>query len=234
MPDGKYTSSVGQKFNPDGSTREFPGNTVLCHVPRDSTVFDLLLELRQKAERQPWARKFSFLPPPSYHMTVFDGVCDQVREQAHWSSQLPLDAPLEEVDDLLREAWLKAKPPQVIRMQYRRFYATGGYLTLYLKAASPEVNRGLRNYRDKLSDAIGIRHPNHTFYAFHITLAYGIEVLTPFEQIKAWCFNMQMHSYLQRGFGTLRLKAPELSFFADMAYFAPKRPSFPPMGYQTT
>lgn len=234
MPNVKYTSSVGQKFNPDGTAREFPGNTVLCHIPRDSMVFELLLKLRQKAETQSWAGKFSFLPPLSYHMTVFDGVCDLVREQEHWTSRLSLDAPLEDVDKLLKEAWSKVKPPQAIQMRFQRFFATGGYLTLYLKAESAEIERSLRHYRDQLSTAFGIQHPQHKAYAFHITLAYGIEVLTPLEQCQAWYFGWLMNQNLRSSFGTLLLKEPELSFFADMTYFAPSRPSFPPKGYQVS
>lgn len=222
----KYTPSVGQKFNPDGSTKEFPGNTVICHVPQFSATLDLLLRVRREAETQPWAKKYSFLPPSSYHMTVFDGVCDQVREAENWTTQLPLDAPLEQVDELLRTAWPNLPKPAGFTMQYRSFYAHG-YIGMFIRPTTPEVEREIRGFRDQLSTAFGIRHPNHAEYAFHITLAYGIEVLTPTEDALVTAFEAQMHRDLQNSFGVLHLKTPELTFFADMACFAPIRPEFP-------
>ena len=114
-----------------------------------------------------------------------------------------------------------------ITMRYRLFYAAKGYIGMFINPTSPEVERKLRSYRDQLSAAFGIRHPDHAAYAFHITLAYGIEVLTPSETFQALRFNGRMHRDLQRNFGVLQLNTPELTFFADMAHFAPVRPQFP-------
>ncbi|MCB9136300.1 MAG: DUF1868 domain-containing protein [Anaerolineales bacterium] len=225
QPSPKYTPSVGQKFNPDGSAKAFPGNTVICHVPQDSATFELLLRVRRDAEAQPWGRKYSFLPPSSYHMTVFDGVCDQVRKPENWTSKLPLDASLEQVDDVLRTAWPNVPKPAGFSMQYRSFYAHD-YIGMFIQPTTLEVERELRGFRDQLSAAFGIRHPNHAEYTFHITLAYGIEVLTETEDALVTEFEAQMHRDLQNNFGVLRLNTPELTFFADMACFAPVRPKF--------
>lgn len=223
----QYTSSVGQKFNPDGSPREFHGNTVIFHVPTDSATFDLLLRIRKETESQRWARKFSFLPPSSYHMTIFEGVCDQVREPAKWTSKLPLDAPLERVDDLLRQAWPDVSIPRDVSMSYRLYNAAIGNISIYVKANTHEMERKLRSYHDKLSEAFGIRASNHDNYAFHITLAYRIEMLTISETFQAICFSRRMHRDLRRSFGTLQINTPKLTFFADMTCFAPTRPEFP-------
>ncbi len=206
-------------------TKEFPGNTVICHIPQDSATFQLLLRVRREAEAQPWGKKYSFLPPSSYHMTVFDGVCDQMRVSANWTSKLPLDAPLEQVDDLLRTAWANLLKPTGFSMQYRSFYAHD-YIGMIIQPTTPDVERELRGFRDQLSTAFGIRHPNHAEYAFHTTLAYGIECLTPTEDALVTEFEGQMHRELQKSFGVLHLNTPELTFFADMACFAPVRPKF--------
>lgn len=226
MTPQQYLPTVGQKFNPDGSTKEFPGNTVICHIPQDSATFDLLLRVRREAETQPWAKKYSFLPPSSYHMTVFDGVCDQVRAPENWTSKLPLDAPLEQVDEFLRTVWPKLPKPAGFAMRYRSFYAHD-YISMLIQPTTPEVEREIRGFRDQLSTALGIRHPNHAAYTFHITLAYGIEVLTPTEEAQVTAFEARIHHELQENFGILRLNTPELTFFADMACFAQVRPEFP-------
>jgi len=222
-----YTREVGLKFNSDGSAREFPGNTVVCHVPRPSPQFDLLIQLRDLATAQPWGRKFHFLPPSSYHMTVFEGVCDQIRDTAQWTSKLPIDAPLEAVDALLRENFPKVQPPIKLEIKPKLFYAARGYIGMYVQTASPLIEKNIRAYRAELSAAFGIRASNHDNYGFHITLAYQIEHFSPWEQLQAAIFNRRAHRLATGNFGTLKLNTPELCFFADMTHFGATRPDFP-------
>ena len=110
-------------------------------------------------------------------------------------------------------------------MQYRSFYAHD-YIGMIIQPTTPDVERELRGFRDQLSTALGIRHPNHAEYAFHTTLAYGIECLTSTEDAQVTAFEGQMHGELQNTFGVLHLNTPELTFFADMTCFAPVRPKF--------
>jgi hypothetical protein len=219
----RYTREVGLKFNEDGSARDFPGNTVLCHVPRPSQQFNFLVKMRDKTAAQPWEKKFHFLPPASYHMTLFDCVCDQERRMADWSSKLPLDAPLGTVDAFLRENFPKVQPPAKLEVEYRFFYTARGYVGMYVQTTSPEIENAIRAYRNEISATFGIRHANHQNYGFHITLAYQIEYFTPLERLQALVFNWRAHRLAQREFGTLELNPPELCFFADMTHFGSTR-----------
>ncbi len=219
----RYTTAVGQKFHPDGRARTFPGNTVICHVPGDTPQFDLLRQLRDWAAAQPWGSKFHFLPPSSYHMTVFDAVCDQVRQPENWPRHLPLAAPLEAVDQLLLENFPQVAAPAQIEVQYRLFYAARGFIGMFVQPTSPAIERDLRAYRNRLAESFGIRHPNHETYNFHISLAYQIEQFTPLEKFQAVVFNGRMHRRLRTGFGVLKLNAPELTFFENMTYFGVSR-----------
>ena len=116
------SSTYGKKFSEGGRVLEFPGNTVICRISPQSKQFHLLVRIRQQLKAQPWAEKFFFLPPSSYHMTVFEGVCDQVRQPERWTVKLPLDAKLEEVDTFFVEAWKDVKKPSTIDMSYFRMW----------------------------------------------------------------------------------------------------------------
>ena len=53
------------------------------------------------------AQIYTLLPPSSWHMTVFDGVCDGNRNGERWPGDLDREAPLLEINQTF-EARLKA------------------------------------------------------------------------------------------------------------------------------
>ena len=221
-PKSRYSKHVSLKFDQDGTVLEFPGSTVICHVPPDSPTHVFLIRLRDRLKTQPWASKYSFLPPSSYHMTVFDVVCDQFRTPAHWTSKFPLDAPLEDVDRLLIEQWPNIDKPAPFSVRCQRFYVRD-VIGISLRPTSSEVERAMRDYRNVLSHDFGIRYPNHADYGFHITLAYHIKRLSLFENLRAHGFVLQNRRSTRKEFGVLQFDSPELTFFADMTHFAHRR-----------
>ena len=218
----KYSSNVGKKFYENGSAREFPGNTIICHVPRESPTYRFLLQVREELQQQPWAKKYAFLPPSSYHMTVFEGVCDQVRKPHVWPKSLSLNAPLEEVDQFFIKQWDKIEKPTGFEVKYGHM-GIGGTIGIRVQPAFPEINQKIRNFRNILADAMEIRTAAHDWYGFHISFAYLIEKLTLLDQLKVVKYILQVRKRHQRDFGILQFNAPELCFFADMTNFAHSR-----------
>ena len=218
----KYSSNVGKKFNIDGSAKKFPGNTVICHIPPDCETFQFLLSFRKILEQQPWIRNFTLLPPSSYHTTIFEGVCDQVRKPSQWSSKMPLDAPLEDVDNLLIQEWKKLTKPKGIIMQMN-FHFVMGTIGIRLKPISSDMEQKIREFRDILSKSFGIRTIGHEYYKFHISFAYQIIKLSLLERFQSFVFMKKNLKAYQKQFGTLILNEPELTFFVDMTDFAPDR-----------
>ena len=217
-----YSQHVGEKFNPDGSACFFPGNTVLCPVVRQSQTFQVLSLFHNAILQQAWHRNFAMLPPSSYHMTVFDLVCDQVRKRGNWSSRLPLDAPLAVVDDFMVAQWKSAPPPPKPKMLLESL-EIGAYITLRLKPINDRQNIALREYRNVLSQRFGVRHPNHDSYFFHLTFAYGITSLDADERVQIAAFVEKWEPQLRDQLSVLALQPPQLCFFADMTHFAPSR-----------
>lgn len=218
----KYSGNVGKKFNEDGSAREFPGNTIICHVPHESPTFRFLLQIREELQQQPWAKKYAFLPPSSYHMTVFEGVCHQVRKRHVWPKSLPLDASLEDVDRFFIKQWDKIEEPTSIEVKYGHM-GIGGTIGIRVQPTSPKMNQKIRVFRNLLAETMEIRTPAHDWYGFHISFAYLIEKLTLMDQIKVAKYIFRVRKRHQRDFGILQFTSPELCFFADMTNFAHSR-----------
>ena len=107
-----------QTFNSDGSARVFKGNTMICLLEHDTEVFRRVAEERDLISSAFPLDVFSPLPDESLHMTAIEGVCNDVREKDYWTSLLPLDAPLSEVDDLFEELWKKVPPFPPVKMRF--------------------------------------------------------------------------------------------------------------------
>ena len=83
--------NIGTKFNADGTVRRFPGNTIISMVNHGKDIFAHFLHIRALLEASRAAACVTLLPLDSIHMTVIEGVCDQVRREGYWTSLLPLD-----------------------------------------------------------------------------------------------------------------------------------------------
>src|SRR5450830_1283731 len=82
-------ASVGHKFTADGQVRHFPGNTIICHIDKNSEAFRALLDINVLLERSNLLKRIVPVPPASYHMTVFAGLVDEVRKPGYWPDDLP-------------------------------------------------------------------------------------------------------------------------------------------------
>lgn len=217
-----YSKHVGEKFNADGSAHLFRGNTVLCHVEPESDTMKLLKRFQQAILAQPWVKNYAMLPPSSYHMTVFDLVCEDVRNPEDWTSLLPVDASLETVDEMVHEKWKDVPAPPQPKVMLDCL-DIGDYITLRLRPKDAASNKALRNYRDALSELFGVCHPNHESYFFHLTYAYGITSLDEGEKQAIDAFVKEWTLVLKEGLSAIELKPPALCFFDDMTHFAPSR-----------
>jgi hypothetical protein len=209
-------SGVGTKFYPDGSVRPFPGNTIICHVPAGAAR-NGLLDLHACLARLDLNGSISLLPISSLHMTVFEGVCDQVRKPNHWPDDLAIDAPLDVCNALfekkLRHFDLDCEPPYHLRIEKLERLATG--IGLRLLPNNDDENRRLRDLRNRLSTLLHLRHADHESYVFHISFAYIIRQLTP-EQVKLIAGTV---ADWQMGQPILELGGPEFCKFENMFHF---------------
>lgn len=90
-------ASVGQKFAPDGAVLPFAGHTFLCHVDPASAAHRALCAAQDMLRAGSPAEAFTYLPPTSLHMTVFEGVCDGYRSPPDWVTDLTVTLPVADV-----------------------------------------------------------------------------------------------------------------------------------------
>ena len=221
---GEFTPSVGRKFHPDGRPRRFPGNSLICPLPGDAPQVAALERVMARFRAGSFARRFAELPASSHHMTVFDLVCDPIRRPERWSSRLPLDQDLAEVDAAFRR-WLTAVEPwpTVLRMQFDDVGPSDVTLHLRVSPADDATGDALAAFREAASAATGVRHPVHDRYRFHLSLAYQLAWMDRKERRAFDAFAGGVEAELGREFGVLVFGAPQLVLFDDMFAFPTRR-----------
>lgn len=207
----------GTRFNDKAEFLPEPGNTIVAHVADGSKTQNALIDLRCKMLALPGAGHFAFTPVSSYHMTVFQGVIEYRRREGFWPPELPLDATIdaatahmiERLKDLPKSQRFKVKPIAVTPMG------------LSVAGATPEDERALRAFRDRLADCFGYRHPDHEAYEFHITMAYLIDFMVPDEaRDHARAIAALSGEFLSQ-ITTIELGTSDFCTFDDMNHFEP-------------
>lgn len=217
---GVRPDAIGKKFDDTGQPLVDPGCTFIFHVDQTSDAYLVLTEAQNQLKAGPLADAFTYLPAPSYHMTIFDAFIESGRCRERVPSHLSVDATVAEIsndvaasiDGLHLATSFVAKPLGIF----------AGFSVAMTGASDAETTK-LRTTRDKISDAVKIRRADHETYQFHITLAYLRRWLTPDEA--------QSVIDLSRSVGaTLTTRVPRIEFgpvefctFDTMHRFDPQR-----------
>lgn len=207
------------KFHRDGRPKPFAGNTVIRHLPPDGWLALGIAEVRAEAAAANFAGKLALLPINSYHMTVFGGADDQKRTPGLWPEGVALDAPMTLCDEIVGERLqgVTCAPPCRLRVDLVKAIQP---FRFELTPVDADEERRLRDLRDRLSAAIGVRKPGHETYGFHIQVGYLLEPFTPAEQED---FEAVFEAWRERFAGqVLELGAPTYCSFDDMLAFKPR------------
>ncbi|NOH78207.1 DUF1868 domain-containing protein [Vibrio sp. RE86] len=218
----KFAPSVGVKFHEDGSVRRFPGNTFICHVDPSLELINELTWAQDQLKAMECGAKFSYLPIESMHMTVFEGVCDQIRLAEKWTSKVPLDAPLSATTEYFSEAVRHIGAHQGFEMVYDYVHnCQVGGSAIRIKPANEQTKQALADCRSQLRDATGINMPDFDDYHFHITLSYRVIELEEHEKQELLATTDRIAERISKSFGTLKHRAVEFCTFEDMFEFKP-------------
>ncbi|MBM7067404.1 DUF1868 domain-containing protein [Actibacterium sp. 188UL27-1] len=213
-----HPTAVGQKFTPDGAVLPCPGNTTLAHIDPASPAHAALVRAQRALQAGPHANAFTFLPPASFHMTVFEGVIETTRLPDAWPRHLPTDTAIPDVtNDMLPRLQAVTVPQRLILRPTQIFGGFGVTLT----GATEGDEAILRATRDIIADAVAIHRPSHGTYRFHITLGYLLRWLTPEEAAAVIALSADTFLALQADISTLTLGPIEFCTFKDMHHFEP-------------
>lgn len=217
-----YGKEIGRKFYEDGSVRRYPGNTVVANLTPLSPEFQVMTYLRSLIIGAGFDKTMILLPECSYHMTVIRGVNDQVRTDDYWPKTLPKDSPMDKVDDYMTAAIGSVEMPKKIRMKFDRVRFSATAMLVTLLPADDTENRILRDYRDKVANAIGLFLPKHDEYRFHITLAYTRIIPEGDGDKRMKELIAQMDTYLAAQ-PEFEIKSPFIAYYDDMLEFHSNR-----------
>lgn len=221
-PGGISLPGQGGKFNTDGSVQRWPGNTFICHVDAQSAAHKHLRALQEEIKMSRFARFFTFLPPSSFHMTVFEGVSPGVTDTAF----IPHGANAEMTRDELSANILQSiddiylEPAQSVQM-VSLFCAQG----LRVSRVGELGDGPLREARDTLRTATGISPSAFAEYKFHITLAYLLEWLTEPTAKAVVSFSNELAERYAKDLSSIPLGPVEFCNFETMHHFEPLKRS---------
>ena len=213
-----FPLGIPGKFDVDGKVQRYPGNTIISHLSPSSELYASLMVLYEKLRQSHLSSVFTLLPPSSWHMTLFEGVCDQVRKPGFWPSDLAIDAPLEECDALFTEKLasfdLQCDPPY--QMSITGFDPLEVGIGVHIEPNAPPEAARLRRLRDRLADVLQVRHPGHDSYGLHLSMAYLLRHLTEEQKIE---LSALLHDHLRNMPVEFELGTPEFCKFENMYAF---------------
>ena len=215
----RYGSQIGKKFHEDGSAVAYPGNTVVSDATPETAAYRVMSECLSMLQEAGVDDLFIPLPKDSYHMTVIRGVNDLVRNEAFWPAALPMDASMAAVDDYMAAAIGQEANPGPMRMRFGEARITEEDFRISMIPADDAQERVLRQYRDQVADAIGLRLPGHETYTFHITLAYTWRLPDEAQQRVINDLKARMDTLLA-GQPVVELHPPHAAFYRDMLSFS--------------
>lgn len=216
---GPYPASITRKFTAQGQVLPTPGNTTLCHVDPASPAHGHLTAAQAALMSGPHADAFAFLPPASFHMTIFEGVIDYTRTRARWPEPLPLNASVDAVTALFDQRLRGLELAQSFDVRPVELFA--GF-SVTMDGIDAAATRLLRDTRDQLRDATGLRRPDHDSYRFHITLGYLLRWLTAAEARDTLALAADVGARLITDMPRLTLGPVEFCSFETMHHFAPR------------
>ena len=216
MPDGPRPP--WPKFSPQGDVLPFPGVTIVCHVTRDSPTFAALVDIQAALKAEAFARHFAYLPPSSFHMTLFDLSNETRRGTSAWPKGIAPDAAWPAVSDQLAHRLDGMRLPRFAPSATALF---GGF-SLIVEGHGGAAEHSMRRARDQLRAASQIFRDDHDSYVFHVTLAYPLRFLSEDEanQVSARC--QSLFEAYESALAPLSLGPAELCDFKDMHAFTPR------------
>ena len=215
----QYPAGIPAKFDKHGKVQPFPGNTIVCHLSQSSELYSSLLLLHEKLRASHLSHLYTLLHPPSWHMTVFEGVCDAVRKPGYWPADLPPDAPLADctahfAQKLSAFDLRSCDPPY--RMCVRGLDPLEVGIGLHLEFRDAEQEARFRGLRDRVSEVLELRHPGHESYGLHFSLAYLLRYPTDDQKDE---LSRLVLDHLRDAPTDFELAAPEFCTFEDMFAF---------------
>jgi len=215
---GAQPDAIGKKFAADGTVLTDPGCTTICHVDPSSPAFAALTRAQEALKAGPFAKDFAFLPPASFHMTIFDAFIESGRSRERVPAHLPEEAT---VNEIIEDASARVEDLVIAQEFQARPVGIFGGFSVSMTGKNAAAEQLLRKTRDQLSDTLKIRKSDHDAYRFHITLAYNLRWFQPYEALQIIALSDQVGRHLVEEIEFIDLGPVEFCSFETMHHFEP-------------
>ena len=214
--EGYTLKGAENKFDDKGNPLPFPGCTIICNIPLNTYLSDQIISFQKNIENFNPEKTYFYLPPSSFHMTLFDCCNLNTKNTKYWPSNIDPNMDYKNIAIELNKRIKDYIFPEELNLKLKMFF--GGY-SIILEPFSEKDEKILRNCRDELSSLLKIQFENHQRYTFHITLAYILRELNQTEIKNLIEFNKKLFFDFSKRFPKLSLEKPEMCTFEDMLEF---------------
>ena len=220
--EGYTLKGAENKFDDKGNPLPFPGCTIICNIPLNTNLSNQIIFFQKKIENFNPEKTYFYLPPSSFHMTLFDCCNLNTKNTNYWPSDIDLDMDYKDIAVELKKRIENFNFPKEFNLKLKTFF--GGY-SIILEPFSKKDEKILRNCRDELSSLLKIKFENHQRYTFHITLAYILRELSEIEIKNLIEFNKKLSFDFNKKIQKITFIEPEIYTFKDMLEFKSINPS---------
>lgn len=201
------------KFDERGNAKDYFGNTIISFT--NSEIFDIYREGIRVAEAfksSEIGQAYAFLPPSSYHVTILT-LCREIdRGTPYWPKMFSPSEQFPNIDEKLKKIVDEIPKPLGIKMKVDQCKP----MNISLKPATAEDEKRIRKYRDEVSRAVGIKHPGHEEFIFHMAVSYKVLELTKQEESLEAALCEQYTEILKRNVAPFVLPEPQFVIFNNM------------------
>ncbi|MDO1582373.1 DUF1868 domain-containing protein [Rhizobium oryzicola] len=206
---------VGVRYDRSGNFLYEPGNTIVCHLTEGSETQAAIIDLRSLYLDLPEVERLAFTPVSSLHMTLFQGIIEHRRQPGFWPADLPLDTPIDDMTQIMAQRLARFQAGPSFRVGLVDLRPTG----MTLDGVTEADKAALAEWRNRLVDLFGYRHPDHETYRFHITFAYVIRTLSDAALLEWQQVLGEQTEAFQARFEAIELNPPAFCSFNDMKHF---------------
>lgn len=214
----------GGKFTKNGDVLAFPGNTFVCHVMPDTPSHHAIVRLQEALKTAPFAKYFSFLPPSSFHMTVFQGVCMTEEAQAPFPKGTVQSDGLHDITETMLKRLQPVTFPDPFSIEAIGPFLHSG-LGIHVDGKSEADREAMWETRRDLRDALRLDFEDFDAYRFHISLAYLLEWLTPDQSFEIRETLGKLVCELAEKVPEIEIGITEFCTFETMHHFEPIYPA---------
>ena len=205
-----------KKFDSKGNALSFSGCSIICKIPKDSKLSKKITNIQSLLKKINPKKKYTYLPPSSFHMTVFDCCNVSTKNTKFWPHGINKNKNYKIISKELNKRIKNFNFPQKFNLKPKMLF--GGY-SIILEPSSLKDKKIIKNFRNNLSKLLKIKFENHRRYVFHITLAYILEKLD-FDEIRNICkFDKKLFNKLKKEYPKFTLNNPEMTIFNNMYKF---------------